>query len=131
MIYALLALSFGPKGASAHRQLQAEQARQEANIESLQLINRELENAVSSLLHDTDTLAVFARELGYAASHERFIRVVGLGGYQQTRTVPGDIVFAAVPQYIPNTILMAIAFFIGAAALVCMVVFDFMKILRE
>jgi len=131
LIYTLLAFSFGSKGMSAYRQLQGEMARQEANIENLQLINRELENTMNTLLHDEDTLAVFARELGYATSHERFIRVVGLGGYQQTRTTSGEVVFAVSPQYIPNLILRIIAFFMGITILVCMIAFDFMKILRD
>jgi len=131
LIYAVLALSFGARGISAYRQLQAEQARQEANMESLLLINRELENTMNSLVHDEDTVAVFARELGYARAQERFIRIVGLGGYQQTRTSAGEVVFAALPQYVPNLILRIIAFFTGITIFVCMVFFDFMKILRE
>ena len=131
LVYTLLALSFGSRGISAYNQLLSEQARQESNMENLSLINRELENTMNSLLHDEDTLAVFARELGYAASHERFIRIVGLGGYQQTRTTAGDVVFAAVPQYIPNIILRIIAFFTAITIFISMAFFDFMKILRE
>jgi len=131
LIYTLLALSFGSKGISAYNQLLSEQARQEANMENLRLINRELENTMNSLLHDEDTLAVFARELGYATGPERFIRIVGLGGYQQTRTSAGEVVFAALPQYIPNLILRIIAFFTGITILISMAFFDFMKIVRE
>ena len=131
LIYTVLAFSFGARGISAYRQLQAEQARQEANIESLQMISRELENTMNSLLHDRDTLAVFARELGYATGQERFIRIVGLGGYQQTRTSAGEVLFAAVPQHIPNLALRIIAFFAGITILACMAAFDFMKILRD
>ena len=131
LIYAILAFSFGSRGVFAYRQLQSEQARQEANIEGLQLINRELESAVNALRYDADTLSVFARELGYATAQERFIRVVGLGGYQQTRTAAGEIVFAAPPQHLPNVPLRIIAFFTGISLLVCMAAFDFMKLLKE
>ena len=131
LIYALLSLSFGARGFLAYRQLQNELARQEANMEELRLINQDLENTMSSLLHDEGTLAVFARELGYATGQERFIRIVGLGGYQQTRTSSGEVVFAAVPQYIPNLVLRVIAFITGISILVCMVFFDFMKILKN
>jgi len=79
LIYALFSVLFGAGGLSAYRQLQAELVRQEANIESLIMINSELENTVNSLLYDRDTLAVFAREQGYASRQERFIRIVGLG----------------------------------------------------
>jgi len=131
LIYALLSLSFGARGFLAYRQLQNEQARQEANIEDLRLINRELENTMNSLLHDEGTLAVFARELGYASGEERFIRIVGLGGYQQTRTSAGEVIFTTIPQYIPNIILRIIAFFTGITILICMLFFDFMKVLKN
>ena len=131
LIYTVLAFSFGARGISAYRQLQGEQARQEVNIENLRFINRELENTMSALLHDADTLAVFARELGYGNAHERFIRIVGLGGYQQTRTNAGEVVFAAVPQHISNLTLRIIAFSTAIAILICMAAFDLMKILRE
>ena len=131
LVYTLLALSFGSRGISAYNQLLSEQARQESNMENLSLINRELENTMNSLLHDEDTLAVFARELGYATGQERFIRIVGLGGYQQTRTSAGEVVFAASPQYIPNLFLRIIAFFTGITIFVSMAFFDFMKIVRE
>ena len=130
-MYGLLAFSFGDRGLFAYRQLQNEQARQEANIENLRLINRELENTMNALLHDPDTLSVFARELGYASTQERFIRIVGLGGYQQTRTSAGEIVFAAAPQHIPSLTIRIIAFFTGITILVSMAVFDLMKVLRE
>ena len=130
-IYALLSITFGPKGLSAYHQLQNEQKAQEANIENLIQINRELENTVNSLLHDTDTLAVLAREQGYASPQERFIRIVGLVGYQRTRTFVGDLVVAAEPQYISDRTSTIISFCIGFAIFICMAVFDFMKILRD
>ncbi|MCL2232334.1 MAG: septum formation initiator family protein [Treponema sp.] len=131
LIYAVLSLSFGARGFLAYSQLQYEQARQEANIEELRLINQELEHTMSALLHDEDTVAVFARELGYATAQERFIRIVGLGGYQQTRTAAGEVVFATLPQYVPNLVLRIIAFFTGISILICMLFFDFMKILKN
>ena len=131
LVYALLTLAFGAKGFSAYQQLQSEHSRQETNIENLRLINRELENTMNSLLYDRDTLAVFAREQGYATQQERFIRIVGLGGYQKTRTSAGELVVAAKPQHIPDQTMIIIAFCTGITILICMVVFDLMKFLRE
>ena len=131
LMYALLAFVFGAKGLSAYHQLQNEQARQEANIENLRQINRELENTMNSLLFDRDTLAVFAREQGFATRQERFIRIVGLGGYQKTRTSVGELVVAAAPQHISNLTLKIIAFCTGITILICMAVFDLMKFIRE
>ena len=131
LVYALLAFTFGAKGLSAYQQLQSEHSQQTANIENLRLINRELENTMNSLLYDRDTLAVFAREQGYATRQERFIRIVGLGGYQKTRTSAGELLIAASPQHIPDKIMIIIAFCTGMTILLCMVAFDLMKFLRE
>ena len=130
LLYTSLTVSFGAKGISAYHQLDGERARQEANIESLMLINRNLENTMNSLRYDEDSIAVFAREQGYATGAERFIRIVGLGGYQKSQTVSGGVIAAAVPQYIPNRTLRIIAFFTGATILLCMAAFDLMRFLR-
>ena len=131
LIYVLLSLMFGSAGFSAYRQLQGEQIKQEANIETLTRINQELQSSVNSLLYDKDTLTVYAKEQGYAAGREKFIRIVGLGGTLKTRTSAGEVVAAAEPQYTPDRILKIIAFCTGLAVFVCMAGFDLMKFLRE
>ena len=131
LIYALLSGIFGARGLSAYHQLQSEEKRQETNIENLKLINRELENTMNSLLYDRDTLTVFAREQGYASRQERFIRIIGLGGNQKTRTSAGELVVAVEPQYIPDRSLRIIAFCTGITIFICMAFFDFLKSLRE
>ena len=131
LIYALLSVIFGAKGISAYRQLQHEQEKQEANIENLKFINRELEDTVNSLLYDKDTLTVFARQQGYASPHERFIRIVGLGGTQKLKNSAGELIAAAEPQYIPDRTLRIIAFCMAITVFICIAVFDFMRFLRE
>jgi cell division protein FtsB len=131
LIYASLFVMFGAKGVSAQRQLEREQEKQEANIESLKLINRELENAMNSLLYDKDTLAVYAREQGYATERERFVRIVGLGVNQKNKTSAGRVIVAVEPQYTPDRTLMIIAFCTGASIFICMVIFDVLKFFRE
>ena len=131
LLYVLLSLIFGARGFSAYHQLQNEQIRQEANIEELIFISRGLEDTMNSLLYDRDTLTILAREQGYASRQERFIRIVGLGGYQKTRTTAGEVLVAADPQFISEQTLKIIAFCLTISIFICMAVFDFMKILRE
>ena len=131
LLYASLFLVSGPRGINAYRQLENEQKRQEANIESLKQLNRELENTVNSLLYDEDTLTVYAREQGYAAENERFIRIVGLGVNQKSKISTGRVIFAEEPQYEPDHYLVIIAFCAGVSVFVCMLVFDILKHLRE
>ena len=131
LIYALLSVVFGAMGFSAYRQLENEQKKQEANIETLRLTNRELENTMNSLLYDKDTLAIYARGQGYASRNERFIRIVGLGTSQKIRNSAGGIVKAADPQYISDRTLRIIASCTGLTILICMAIFDMMRQLRE
>jgi cell division protein FtsB len=130
LIYASLFLLPGAKGYSAYRQLENEQKKQETNIEYLKSISQELDDTMNSLLYDKDTLAVYAREQGYASSKERFMRIVGLGVNQKNKTFPGRVIAAAEPQYTADMTIMMIAFCSGASIFLCMVVFDILKLFR-
>lgn len=131
LVYTSLALFFGSMGLSAYSQLEKEQEKQEVNIENLRLINHELGDTVNSLLYDKDTLAIYAREQGYASRQERFIRIVGLGGNHYVRNSAGDITVAADPQYIPDRTLRIIATCTAITLFICMAAFDLMKSIRE
>jgi len=131
LIYASLTFMFGAKGISAQQQLEVEMQKQQANIEYLAMINRELEGTINSLLYDKDTLAVYAREQGFASDQERFIRIVGLGVSQKNNVSPGRVIIASEPQFYPDQSLMIIAFCAGASILICMAVFDILKFFRE
>jgi cell division protein FtsB len=131
LIYVSLFLLFGAKGFSAYRQLENEQKRQEANIESLKSINQELDGTMKSLLYDKDTLAVYAREQGYASPLERFMRIVGLGVNQSNKTFPGKVIAVAEPQYVPDRTIIMIAFYSGISIFLCMLVFDVLKFFRD
>jgi len=131
LVYASLSAIFGAMGLSAYRQLENEQRNQEANIEELKLINRELENTMNSLLYDRDTLAIIAREKGFATQQERFIRIVGLGVNQRIRNFSGEVVSAVPPQYINDKIMRIIACCTAFTIFICMAAFDAMRFLRE
>ena len=131
LVYASISVLLGINGVSAYSQLQTEQKKQEANIQNLKLINRELEDSMNSLLYDKDTMAVLAREKGYAAPEERFIRIVGFRENHKNRTGAGEVVMAAPPQYAPDRILRTIAVCTGISIIICMAFFDLMKNLRE
>jgi len=131
LVYVCFAVIFGAKGFSAFSQLENEQRRIEANLENLKLVNRELEDARKTLLYDRDTLAVYAREQGYASPSEKFIRIVGLTGNYKTRTSAGEVISAAEPQYTPERTIRIIAFCMGMTIFFCMAVFDVLKFLKE
>ena len=131
LIYTLMSVIFGVTGFSAYRQLQGEIRKQETNVRDLRLINAELENTMNSLLYDRDTLALYAREQGYAAGQEKFIRIVGLGRNEKAVSTAGEIVVAENPQYISDKTIKIIALSMAITILICMAAFDFMKYLRD
>ena len=131
LVYVLLTVIFGPGGFSAYKQLQSEQRRLEANITNLRIINTELEDTMNSLLFDRDTLALYARDQGFARQDERFIRIVGLGLSNSLRVSAGEAILAAEPQYTDGQILRIIAFCAGITILLCMALFDFLKFVRD
>ncbi|MDR1863926.1 MAG: septum formation initiator family protein [Treponema sp.] len=131
VVYVSFSISSGPAGLSAYRQLEDERDKQLANIEALELANRELETMKDSLLYDRDTLAVYAREQGFAGSEEKFIRIVGLEGVQKSRSSPGLVVSAAAPQYITQRNLQILSFCIAVSILICMGAYDLLQFLRS
>ena len=127
VVYASLSMFFGSMGLSAYRQLEIEQDKQKANIENLKLINSKLENTMNSLLYDRDTLAIYAREQGYAGAQERFIRIVGLGVSQKAGTQVGQVLPVSEPSYIQDKKLRIIALCTGISLFFCMALFDFLR----
>jgi len=131
LIYASLSIIFGAKGISAYRQIEREQRKQEANMDVLMQINRELEDTLNSLRFDEDTLAVYARQLGYASPSERFVRIVGLGLNHRNRTSSGELIVAPEPHYTPDRTIRIISLCVGIAILISMVIFDILRFARE
>jgi hypothetical protein len=107
-------------GISAYNQLRAEQDKQQANLENLQRINRRLEGTVEALRYDSDTLAVYARELGYGSTDERFVRIVGLNGTKTPRIQAGHMVIPSGPRAVPDKTLRIISVCAGLGMFLCL-----------
>jgi cell division protein FtsB len=130
-VYTIFSVTSGPVGLSAYHQLEDERDKQLANIEALELTNRELENTKEALLYDKDTLAVYARGQGFAASEEKFVRIVGLESAPKPKNSPGLVVSAAAPQYIPHRDLRIFSLCAAISILICMGAYDFLKFLKS
>ena len=129
-VYAVFSLLKGPGGLFAYRQLEAERERQWANMRALNAINEDMENTKNSLLYDQETIAVHARRLGYAKANERFVRIVGLGGAQNPYAVPGQVYFAAEPDFIPDKTIKITALCAGLAVFGFFLVLDLLRGLK-
>jgi hypothetical protein len=116
-VYTLFSLLYGPVGFSAHEELRAERDRQIANIASLEKINRELKGNRDALLYDGTTIAVYARELGYGADNERFVRIAGLSRTSRPQYQTGDVMEARIPESMDKEHIRTISLVTGGAIL--------------
>jgi cell division protein FtsB len=123
-VYGLFSALAGARGLSAYQQLVADREKQWANMENLRLINGELENTKNSLLYDRDTIAVYARDLGYGKKDEHFIRIVGLGGMKNPHTSAGQILRSGMPDFISDRTLKITALCAGLAVFILLLIFD-------
>jgi cell division protein FtsB len=130
-VYTLVSLCAGSMGLSAYGELLAEKEKQKRNIENLGLINEELENTKNALLYDRDTIAIYARELGFGEKNEKFVRIVGFTGNRKPRTFPGDVVIAAKPVFMQDRIIRLISIFAGFAVFAAFLVSDILEYKTE
>jgi cell division protein FtsB len=126
-VYGVFSVLAGAIGLSAYQQLLADREKQWANMEKLRLINGELENTKNSLLYDRDTLAVYARDLGYGKKDERFIRIVGLHGAKNPHASAGQLLRAGTPDVIPDRMLKIAALGAGLAVFALLLIFDMLR----
>ena len=112
-VYSIFSIASGPRGLSAYSQLLAEKERQMANLNELSVVNEELEKTANSLRYDDDTLLVYARQLGYGREYEQHVRIVGLGGIQNSNITPGKVYYAAPAEHISDRIIKITAFSTG------------------
>ena len=130
-IYTVFSIGFGAKGISAFNQLRAERDREIANIDLLKDINGELENTRDALSVDKENFTVYARELGFSAPGERFIRIIGLGGPPKPMRSPGYVVSPRPPEYTPDKILRILSFFVAFTVFISIGTYDFLRYLKE
>ncbi|MDR2095207.1 MAG: septum formation initiator family protein [Treponema sp.] len=113
LAYTGMTISLGMTGFSAYRVLQGEKDKQQQNLDALKSLNQELKNTTDALLYDKDTIAIFARELGFASKDEKFIRIVGLSALHKQRMEAGGVLSAAKPDYTPDYVLKIISLCMG------------------
>ena len=127
-IYVICSVFTGPTGLSAYEQLRVEQEKLKTNMENLKRLNTELENTGNALVHDPNTIAMYARELGYGYVDERFIRIVGLEKHPKQRTDPVQILLAAKPEHTSNEIIFIFAFWVAFVSFLCVLIPDLLHI---
>ncbi len=89
-----------------------------ANVDSLSLLNSDLDSLLNNLSADGDTIAVYARELGFVAEGEHLIRLAGFSGGIKRTVDPGIRLEVASPAYLPEWVCKLFGFFSALAVLI-------------
>jgi hypothetical protein len=126
-VYVICSVFTGPTGLSAYKQLAIEQQKLQANIESLANLNQELENSRNALVDDADTIAMYARDLGYGYNDERFIRIIGVGGSPKQYTDSGQILLALKPEHTSNSVIIIFSLSIALGLFACILLPDLIR----
>ncbi|MDR2758131.1 MAG: septum formation initiator family protein [Spirochaetaceae bacterium] len=116
-LYTLTSIFAGNIGFSAYRDLSRERDKQKLNIEALKAKNKELEGLRDALLYDSDTITVYARDLGFGRDNETFIRIVGLEEKVKQPAAAGEVTPIILQEHISDRILRFFAFYTGLGIL--------------
>jgi len=129
--YALAAMVFGNMGVLAYADLVAKRDAQMANIALLEADQAALERAKEALLYDKDRLSVYARELGFGAGNERFIRVQGLSSPMRPEFQVGSVYRPTETPRVADTTLRLLACGLGLALLLSVAALDIFRAIRS
>lgn len=127
IIYSFLSAFFGASGFSSYETVSAEKERLIENLEDLKMINAELGGSLDALQYDSDTIAVYARELGYGTPNERFIRIAGLPPVTKKKLSAGRQILPVIPDFVPDKTIHIISILGGLLVLLLLIIFDLRK----
>jgi cell division protein FtsB len=127
LVYSFLSAFFGASSFSSVEAVFAEKDRLVENLEDLRMINQELSGSLAALQYDSDTIAVYARELGYGTRNERFVRIVGVPAAAKKSLSAGRQILPVFPQFVPDKTIHIISLAAGLITLLLLFVFGHKK----
>jgi cell division protein FtsB len=131
VFYALASFTVGAFGMNAYSQLNEQREKQMENVAKLQALNEELSGIKEALRYDNDTIAVYARDLGFGTQDERFIRIVGLDNKHKEALYAGEVVNTESPGYVDDKTLRIISVIIALSLMLCIAVVDILQFVKN
>jgi len=125
IVYASFSFFWGQNGLYARRHLDAERVRLYENLKKLENINTDYQNIRNNLIHDQDSLSVYARQLGYGREGEEYIRIMGLGIAINTDMPAGQVSYSESSDFVSDTTIKIISLVFAAVVLTFLLVQDF------
>ncbi len=115
MIYSLELYIWGEKGLLAYQQLQNYKERLADNIDSMELVHENLRGEFESLKGDTETIALYARKLGYYRDREYQV-IIDQMDLERSHYIVGELVKPYKRKNVDNQIFGIIASLFGVSA---------------
>jgi cell division protein FtsB len=129
VIYSVTAMTLGKTGLRSYDDLSHERDKQRLNLEKLSDIRENLSGVRDALKYDGDTIAVYARDLGFGSEDERFIRIVELDSAHSPQIHEGDMVQVETSDFTDDKTLRVIAVCAAGALLLFLLFTDLLKAL--
>jgi len=124
-VYTLFSFFMGQNGVYARKHMEAERVRLYENLKKLENINKDYQNIRNNLIHDQDSLSVYARQLGYGREGEEYIRIMGLGIAINTDMPVGQVSYTVTPVFISDTTIKIISLLFALAVFAFLLIRDF------
>jgi len=115
MLYNLQMYIWGEQGLLAYQDLENYKQKLEENLESLDIVHENLKGEFESLKGNTETIALYARELGYYQEKERQI-IIEQMDLEQSHYVVGEIVKPYRRKRVDNRLFGIVAVLFGVTA---------------
>ncbi|MDR3302532.1 MAG: septum formation initiator family protein [Spirochaetaceae bacterium] len=131
LFYVFSSFTAGSAGMSAYQQLEIEREKQLENLAALHATYEELLVEKQAWESDRDTIAVHARELGYGAGDERFIRIVGRMEAPKEMPGAGGIYITGEPQFLSNKTLLIVSIIIFVLMLLSIIIVDILAYIKN
>jgi hypothetical protein len=116
LVYSTLSICIGPRSLWAMDQLSVERNKIAANLNSLYLLNEDLDSHFQNLSADAYTISVYAHELGYIAKDEKLIKLAGFNGGIDRSFESGSALTVRNPVFLPEWTCKFFGFASGAFA---------------
>jgi cell division protein FtsB len=127
-VYSLVTFAHGPGSLQVQKQLEEEVVRLSKNLDELELTHRKFLSTAASLETDPETLAVYARQLGYGHSGEKFIRIIGQENTLNPEMFLGRVLQPAEPEFVPDVKTKVLALAFALAVLIFFIAVDFLSL---
>jgi hypothetical protein len=129
VIYAVTVMTIGKTGIHSYNDLSRERDKQRLHLERLYGINENLSGIRDALKYDGDTIAVYARDLGFGAEDERFIRIVGGDHARLPQIHEGEMLRVETGAFIDDKTLRVIAVCVAGVLFLFLFFIDLLRAL--